>query len=85
MQVISIFEDKNAKTEKEGQINTFAWAPQAGIKNDFISIGTVAGTVKVIDIKKNKVIAKNPLGQHTIFDMDWSRSCDIIAACCENS
>jgi hypothetical protein len=27
LKVVSIFEDKNAKSEKESQINSFAWSP----------------------------------------------------------
>lgn len=59
MTVISVFEDKTVKNERDGQLNALAWSPNDG---NILCIGSVSGVLKVVDIKKNKVIGKLAIG-----------------------
>lgn len=51
-----------------------AWQPFANGPNELIlAIGTGAGYVKLVDVKKNKVIQKLEICKgKQIFDLDWS-------------
>ena len=80
MSVISIIEDKMSKTEREGQINTISWHPTG--KQNLMCIATVAGSIKIIDSKKGKILSRLDLTSYTIFETDWNSNG--IVACSEN-
>jgi WD40 repeat protein len=78
--VVSVFEDKAAaKNQRECQINALAWSPSSP---ELLCTGSVAGILKIIDFKKNKVIAKITVGNQTLFEASWNMSG--IAVCSEN-
>ena len=59
MTVISIIEDKSFKGEKDQQINALSWCITSNAnKEEILAVGTSAGWVKIIDAKKNKIVAK---------------------------
>lgn len=43
-------------------------------------IGTAAGMIKVVDVKKNKVILKLELCKSQIFDCDWGEYGIVVAS-----
>ena len=78
--VTNVFEDKGAKTESEGQINSLSWHPDT--KDEVVCIGTVTGLLKVIDLKKNRVLVISEVSNQAIFEVDWNSNG--IVACSEN-
>jgi WD40 repeat protein len=84
MAVVSVIEDKNSKTERDGQINALSWCPNSSTANDeLLCIGTVGGQIKIIDAKKNRVVTRLEVTTGTIFEIDWSNSS--IVACSEDN
>lgn len=81
MAVITVIEDKSNKSEKDGYINTLAWMP-GQTKEEFVCIGTVTGLLKIIDVKRNKIVARNEVSSYPIFEIDWNSKG--IVACSEN-
>jgi hypothetical protein len=45
-------------------------------------VATVAGSIKVLDSKKGKILSRLDLTSYTIFETDWNSTG--IAACSEN-
>ena len=60
MNVISIIEDKQNKgVDKDDHINSLSWAYLQHNQNDeILMLGTSAGYVKIVDVKKSKVASK---------------------------
>jgi|LauGreDrversion4_2_1035121.scaffolds.fasta_scaffold504781_1 WD40 repeat protein len=81
MQVTAIIEDKGSKIEKDYQINSLSWSLYS--KEELLCIVTVAGFVKVIDVKKGKIVSKIHVSPQTVFDVDWN--INGIVACSESS
>ena len=60
MAVTSIIEDRAGKqVERDCQINSLSWKPAAypPAKESLACVATVAGTVKVVDMKRGKVVS----------------------------
>lgn len=84
MKLVHHFEDRLAKGI-DAVIQCLAWPPfapkgfdptqesQELISNctNLVMIGTSSGTLKLVDLKKNKVIWKEAVGS-LIFDLDWN-------------
>lgn len=45
-------------------------------------MATVAGSIKMVDIKKGKILARLDLTSYTIFETDWNQTG--VVACSEN-
>lgn len=56
MSVTGIIEDKTAKVERDGLINAVSWSPNG--KDNLICVATVAGSIKLFDAKKSKLISR---------------------------
>ena len=83
MAVEHIIEDKGSKIiiDRDDQINALSWCPEP--TEQLICIGTVAGWLKIIDVKKNKVVTRLDICVYTIFQTDWNLKNGIVA-CSEN-
>ncbi len=70
--------------ERDSQINALAWKPPGVVpaKEPLLCIGTVAGTVKVVDVKKGRILSRLHLTSSTIFEIDWN--VNGLVACSEN-
>jgi WD40 repeat protein len=80
MSVSSIIEEKQVKVERDGQINAVSWSPHG--KDNLICIATVAGSLKMFDTKRGKLLSRIDLTSYTIFETDWNKNG--IVACSEN-
>ena len=40
-------------------------------KEEIVAVGTAAGFLKIIDVKKSRIIQKISIGDSQIFDCDW--------------
>lgn len=81
MKLVLNFEDRLAKG-LDGIIQCLAWpskiSKSLNVSTDLINddtklvvIGTSSGSIKLIDLKKNKVVWKENIGS-LIFDLDWN-------------
>lgn len=82
MAVVHVIEDKNSKTEKDGQINALSWQKKQHHGDELLAIATVSGLLKIVDVKRNRIIARMEVCQHTLFEVDWG--IEYIVACSEN-
>ena len=74
MQMVNVIEDKASKVDKDQKINALAWQREVSAPNEeILCIGTAAGILKMIDVKKNKILLKQEISKGSqIFDIDWS-------------
>jgi WD40 repeat protein len=94
LKLVKGFEDRMAKG-LDGVIQCLTWP---SVKNEgylpssemidnmtnLVVVGTSGGTLKLIDLKKNKVIWIEALGS-LIFDLDWSEKGILAVALCSRS
>ena len=82
--VTSIIEERQQKVERDSQVNAMSWKPPGvyPATETLLCVASVAGSVKIVDAKRGKIISRIHLTSSTVFETDWN--VHGIVACSEN-